>query len=458
LQKLIKKKFIGNFLHHDFQKKSFLIGLSVHLLFVAILFIGDTTFSNLQIPEGQYEHNIWAKCSDVMSYVRPAKNFEEYGVVGYHYTPDHFRTVGYPVFIGTLMKIASNNWLYILIIIQAVLFALCYPLVIGIYKLLFPNLRGERLLFYITLLSGVYWVRVAQVLTDTLFSMMLLAGIYYGLRFYKERIVRIGIFYVLVVTIAAVIRPTLSMFFLINLSLAWIVASRSDFVKKAGTLKVSLSLSLIFLLSCNLATFRNIKNYSLYSPSSVVSLNMFEYLGKRVLIANGQLSQYTQIRDSISQLGNINQITQARKSVTYSIVAKYPVATVKEVLIKNSANLLLSNHYENIANYYGYSWKKGVDECFPYKASKWLLILSYFLMLVYFLIFVGFLFSLYNLLITRQFAMLAFVGLMFGLFVIPGMITGSGGARFRLPFEGLMLILVVRQLLRYFSYNIQQRL
>lgn len=435
----------------------YLIGLLVNLIFVIVLYSGEKSFINLQVPENLYANNIWASCSDVMSYVNPARNFVEYGVVGYKLTPDHFRTVGYPVFIGLFMKLSPTNWLYLLIAAQAILFAFFYPIILGLYTLVFPDKGGGNSLIWFMLLTGVYWVRTAQVLTDTIFALGLLSGVYFGLKYFVKRKWIYALLYILIITIAALIRPTLSLFFFINLLLAWIsLGIGNSNTDTRWLFRHSVFLSIVFIFSCNFATFRNIRNYNFSSPSSVVSLNIFEYLGKRVLLANDQKSRYVELNDSISKLPDIRQIADARKNVTIKIVQEYPISTAKEIFVKNAVNLLLSNHFENVGNYYGYSWKKPKPDsvCYPYMGSKLLYWMSYFLMLVYALIFGLFLYSMFLLLRTRNFALFSLLALLFCLFVIPGMITGSGGARFRLPFEGFLLLVVFGSISRQplFSY------
>lgn len=422
----------------------FLIGFLVNLTFLLVLYSGETSFINIQVPENQYAYNIWASCSDVMSYVNPARNFVDYGVVGYKYTPDHFRTIGYPVFLAFFMKLDSEHWLFLLFLTQAFLYAFFYPVMLRLYELLFPGRKGGALLVWFVLLTGVYWVRTAQVLTDSLFALGLLSGVYLGLKYFISGKWIYAVAYILIITISALIRPTLSMFFVINFLLAWISLGISlNNPGRKGIFKRSVLLGVVFLITCNLATFRNIKNYNFYSPSSVVSLNLFEYLGKRVLLSNDQQIRYIELNDSISKLHDIRDVAKARKHETAKIIRDYPVSAVKEVFFKNAINLLLTNHFENVGNYYGFSWKAPRQDsvCYPYQASTFLFWFSYILMALYALLFAIFLYSLYLLVKEQQYAILCLIIVLFGLFVVPGMITGSGGARFRLPFEGFLLLL-----------------
>lgn len=150
-------------------RNQFWIGLLVHLTFVLMLYAGKTSQANLQLPEGPYANNIW-QCSDVMTYVDPARNYIEYGVFGQGASPDHNRTIGYPALIAFFMSLFGKNWLFIFQFFQAALFACLYPLITLTARLLLPHVSAPyvKWLFILLLPTGTYFTKSAFILTDTL--------------------------------------------------------------------------------------------------------------------------------------------------------------------------------------------------------------------------------------------------------------------------------------------------
>ena len=82
----------------------YFIGLAINIIFLIILLSTDTSYRNLQIPEGNYQDNLW-RASDVMTYVSPARNFINYNVFGHEKVPDFHRTIGYPLFLSAIMML-----------------------------------------------------------------------------------------------------------------------------------------------------------------------------------------------------------------------------------------------------------------------------------------------------------------------------------------------------------------
>jgi hypothetical protein len=89
----------------------YFIGLAFNILFIIILLSSNTSYSNLQLPEGRYSENLW-KATDVLTYVFPARKFLQYGFFGIGDSPDYHRTIGYPLFLAGSIKIFGKDALY----------------------------------------------------------------------------------------------------------------------------------------------------------------------------------------------------------------------------------------------------------------------------------------------------------------------------------------------------------
>src|SRR5215475_14172250 len=105
----------------------YLIGVLINFLYIIILISDQTSYRNIQLPENEYSENLW-QGGDVFSYIRPARNFVSYRIFGSGTVPDYHRTIGYPLFLATLMLIFGSHWLIFAFFAQAAIFALMYPL------------------------------------------------------------------------------------------------------------------------------------------------------------------------------------------------------------------------------------------------------------------------------------------------------------------------------------------
>jgi len=421
-------------------KAQYLLGLVLNISFLIILYSFETSYKNVQIPEGIYQHNIW-ECGDVMTYVNPAVNFVKYGVFGYIETPDHFRTIGYPSIISLFYFIFGRNWVLALQIFQSIIFAFIYPLVTSTIKILLPNAtKGLIKAVFISLcISGAYFTRSTAILTDMLFILIFVAGFYFGFKMYTSKKCSYLLLYLVFITVGALIRPTLTLFPLLNLSIGYWVAKKYGYFLKQTMIK-SLYISVALFCLTNISTVRNYRNYSFPSSSSVVGLNAFEYLSKKVLIMEGKTDKYILYGEQLNTIGNISDKTKMREAIMYKTVEQYPVSTIK-VLFINTINLFFSNNLlSNISTYFGYDWKNFKSSCYPYKTSKILFCGTYLFMLLYAILWGLFLLKLVDLLKSKDFETLCIIFILFLMFMVPAILTGDGGGRFRLPFEHILFI------------------
>jgi hypothetical protein len=421
-------------------RSQYLSGLIINLLFIMVLYSFDTSYKNLQIPEGIYQKNIW-EYSDVMTYVDPAVNFKKFHVFGNNTTPDHFRTIGYPALIGLFYCVFGTRWLFAFQILQAIIFAFIYPIVTLTLKILMPNCSRDFNITIFTFLSisGAYFTRTTVVLPDTLFTLLFISCCYFGFRTYIKTRFWYLLLYLLSVTLAALIRPTLTLFPLLNLSIGYWIARQYGYPVKKTFVKSCL-LSLVILCLINISTVRNYLNYSFLSPSSVIGINAFEYLSKKVLIMDGKTSEYYAYKEQVDKFNSISDKTKMRKTVMYRTILRHPISTIK-VLGINTINVFLSNNLiSNTANYFDYEWKPLKNSHYQYNTSKLLYFFTCIFMLLYVFLWLLFIRKVVDLFLQKDFKTLLLIFILFTMFIVPAILTGDGGGRFRLPFEHILLI------------------
>ncbi len=426
-------------IHIDNKWIQFTIGLCFHFGFLMIMYSFDQSYQNLQIPIGKYQDNIWS-CNDVLSYFEPAINFYTFGVFGYGFTPDHFRTVGYPGLIVFFYTQFGDNWLIALQIFQAIVFAAIYPLVTATMEILLPqsNKLIKKTVFIALIVSGIYFTGVPILLTDTLFTFFFILGFYFALLTYKTNKPYHVILYFISMTIAALIRPTLILLPILNIAIAYWVAKKNSYAFKP-ILYSAMVYSIVLLLTTNLSTFRNYLNYSFLSPSSVIGVNAFQYLTKKILYLENEIKIYADYEQQIEDLQNISDKTSLRKKIMFKTIVKYPLSFVR-VLCSNAINILLSNNLiSNVGRYFGVEWKKFKNSCNDFKIYQSLYWLNAFFALCYLAIW-GLLF--WNVLwrFHKDFETVLLLGVLLLMFIVPAILTGDGGTRFRIPFEHFLFI------------------
>ncbi len=418
----------------------YFLGLILNILFLITLYSFSSSFINVQIPSGKYLNNIW-NTSDVISYVDPAKNFIKHGVFGENMTPDHFRTIGYPALISFFCFAFGKYWLLTLQVFQSIIFAFIYPFVSSTIKILLPQSNDKliKTIFLSLCFFGVYFTRGAMILTDTLFVLLFVISFYFGLKTYMSKNKKYIITYLFICTITSLIRPTLTLLPLLNIAVGYFVSKQYNLNIKKTFLK-SLLISISLFLLINISTLRNHINYSFDSPSSVIGLNAFEYLSKKVLIMEGKTSDYNSYKNELNSITDISKKDKKYKAIMYKTIVYYPISTIK-VLSFNTINLFLSeNLISNTSNYFNYNWKTTKNSFYPYKTSKIIYFFTYFFMVLYALLWLLFFLKIIDLLRNSDFKLLFIISILILMFIVPAILTGDGGARFRLPFEHILFI------------------
>lgn len=431
---MFKKLDLGN------NATQYFIGLSINVVFLIVLYSSSTSNDNLQIPKGVYQNNIW-QCSDVNTYVDPAKNFIERGVFGKDKEPDHFRTIGYPALISFFISVFGQYWLIALQIFQAIIFALIYPLISSTVKLLFTDYEKgfEKTVFLLLCISGTYFTRSPAVLTDILFTLLFIGGFYCGLKSYISKNYNYLLLYLALITVAALVRPTLALMPLLNVIMGYFVAVKFNFALKRMIIR-SLYVSLAIFVLTNISTVRNYYNYGFASPSSVIGVNASHYLAKKILEKEGKLNEFSSKMERIEAVNDISLKTSMRKELMVESVLKYPLTAIN-VLVTNTINVFLENNLLSaIAPYYGFQWKAYKNSCFDFKTNRFLYFSSYFIMLLYAILWALFFLKLILLLREKDYSTFVLIVALFIMFIIPAVLTGDGGGRFRLPFEHILII------------------
>ncbi len=411
------------------------LGVILNLLIIILLFSTDVSYKNIQLPEGEFKNNIWNR-SDVMTYVVPARNFLTYGHFGYD--PDKtdiHRTIGYPLFLAIMMKIFGNNWLLFTFIVQALIFALAYPLLGKYSDILFPGREKLKLaslgFFYF---SGAYSVYTTILYTDLMLGVLFITGLYFGiLAILKQRWIYL-LPELLIIGYASLVRPTLTLFPVVNaLFMLWI-SRKYDKKNLAKTNKIIIVSSLFLILLTNLSSIRNYVNHGIFVSTDVMHNNMCRYLAKNVLSFHGKKElAIKMIHKTERELRNDHrERLKLQKEFSLETYKKYPLTTGM-ILLRNVAWVMFDDHWQNIGHFWNLNWHSH-DRHFPNRSFLMLGIFIFWNMinLVIYIFFIKFIISLIK---KRDWLLPAALFL----FLAPLYASFVAGffARMRLPVEGI---------------------
>ncbi|MHB8835949.1 MAG: hypothetical protein ACYC9Y_09595 [Candidatus Methylomirabilia bacterium] len=417
----------------------YVIGLSVHLLFVLILMNTATSWKNIQLPEGAYRENLF-KGTDVMTYVQPARNFLEFGVFGKGLAPDHHRTVGFPLYLALIMKLFGDQWLIGHYFIMAAIAASVYPALSKTLLLLFP---GERLsssaYFLFLLVSGAYFAQLPAVLTDTLFTAFFSAGLYFGLRAAASGSWPSCAAAVLLTGYSAQIRPALAIFPLANLFLQAFVARGHGVLGRRGVQAIIAATFVLSLLAGQLPALRNYAHYGMYQSTDLVGSTLTGYLCRPVLHKAGRDDLFQKMTDDTAAIASIKERVAFQKQFTFEVMKSYPLLTA-QVLAKHAVPTLLNNHWIYFGQYWGYHWVAEQPAAHMHMKKSWLMLfLTCVWTLVYLAVTGMFLVFLWRLARNKEWLLLTGVVLLLGVGLVPGLVANSS-PRLRLPLEWIIVM------------------
>ncbi len=423
----------------------FTIGVFVNVFTILILLSSDATYNNIQLPEGKYQNNIW-KGNDVGSYIILARNYIQYGVVGEEDIPSSSRTIGYPMYLALMMKLFGKNWILFLFFFQAVLFALIYPIFTKIIKLLFGD--NKKLIiwtFLFLLLSGAYLSNVPVILTDTIFTVLLTTGIYFGMAAIVKKNWLYFSFHVLLIGFAGQIRPILFLYAIPNLFLLIVVAKKYNILRDKEVRSLIISSSILLLLICNLPTLRNYINYSVITPATVLQDNMFQTHATKILIEENQDSTINELYSQIDTTEALSKTMDTKVKNAIEVYKEYPFLTVK-LFTTNIAKLLVLNHYIEFAHFWGYSWHYKNDRIHTiFKKSNLVFFITIIFAIMYLLIYLLLASFLIRLIKMKKYFYLISLLIFISYFIFPvGFVSAS--IRFRLPIEGFVIMFSLYEL------------
>jgi hypothetical protein len=427
------------------------IGVLVNLFYIAILISTQTSYQNIQLPENNYSENFW-KGGDVLTYVQPARNFVKYQIFGRETIPDYSRTIGYPLFLATLMMVFGSHWLISAFLLQAAIFALMYPLLSRISNILFnTGNSATALAFLFLILCGTYIVRVPVIMTDTFFTVFFTLGLWLGLESILKRSYTHLLLHLLFVGYAAQVRPVLSLYPIINcFILASIVIKYG--LCRSNRIYIIITTSFICLsIFCNLPLIRNYVNYNFHRPSHIFSNDLLEQLGRHVLIDAGKKDEYEEIQKMLQEVNDINMKTHLQEKLAFKIYRDYPLITLKW-LIYNAIGILGRAHWPFMANFWGYSFKDDFNPAhMPVKKTTVVYFIEVFFNIAYVMIFFLFMGCLIR--VCRSENIVFSLGIVFFIayFLTPTFIERGGGSRYRLPVEGLIVIMASCQVEHHFK-------
>ena len=262
--------------------KIWILGLGLNLGLLVVLYLCPVSRANLPLPEGSHAGNLW-RGQDVLTYVQPARNLLAHGVIGNAEVPDLHRSVGYPAWVALFLALFGSHWLLTLRLIQAALFAAIYPALFVLAHSLFPREQGlGRDTVLATILFCTYLPYAPMVLTDMSFALLFTVGLASVSLAVATASARAWFAHVISIGLAAQLRPCLGAYALLLLLLVPALA-RHHAVPFRAVRRPLLWSALVLLVLGNLPALRNYYHHGWFTPSDVVSANVFDYLALKVL-------------------------------------------------------------------------------------------------------------------------------------------------------------------------------
>jgi hypothetical protein len=436
--RLLKKISFNNLYHQYF------IGLFLNFAYFIMLHSNSSSYYNIQAPLNKYANNIFYNYNgDYVSYTLLAYNFTHFGVFGNSTTPDYFRTIGYSFYISLFIRLFADNWLFYLQITQCILFASLYPAISILSRIFLDDKKNifRKFTFLFVLFSGMAFTRVTMIYPDTLFAILFIWSMILGLYSFLKNKWYLYAGYAILMTCTCLVRPTIIILPVFNILICFFITYRYKILIKKRIIPLTIT-SILLVILCNISVIRNDINYGFLSPSSVVGINYFDYLSKKIMNIENNKVDYNSYQKLIAAEPDITKKTKLREKFTVEICKMYPAATVK-VLLSNTINILLDNHLlNNTANFFGYNWKDysyGADNK-KYKISYVCYYGTYIFMIIYLIIWIFFIKRLISLIKQKEYWVLGILIFLFISFILPAIIVGNGGSRLRITFDCFLMI------------------
>lgn len=435
-------------------------GLSATLLYLAALMAIPGGAEIFHAPYGYFGGQYWVN-TDAINYVRPAKYFLSNGSfldhLGGTLTPSHWgvctptglanspelfapritptyhRVIGYPLIIAAFMKIFGPFWDMALLSFKVFAFALIYPSLFLIAKLVYPGKWRTSFViwpFLFLIASGTYFIQVPFYLADMMVSLFFLLGLYFGLKSLVSLRWTDLIAHVVLLGVAALVKSILAYFVLIDVLILASFAHYRGTSKEPRSRQFIVVSFLVVLAASQFSSLRNYVNYQRYMPEDVLATNLFCELGREVAELSGNRHLYVDGLQELYKLDStdVKLIDEEKINKAKQIILAHPLITGR-VLVHHALTVLYRSHFHLFG-------RTLVDR--PHSTIAWIMLfpLSY---LSYTLLYLAFALFCVRLALQKQFLilvpLLALVGYMF----LPTFLAAAG-ARMRLPMEGLLVV------------------
>jgi 4-amino-4-deoxy-L-arabinose transferase-like glycosyltransferase len=434
--------------------KLFWLGLTIHLLYLLIIYVTGSYFADFwHTDHGQLTTVLSHTCPDSGSYIEAADNFRMHGIFGSGDSADYHRTIGYPFIIYIFKIFFGNGWYYGLVIFQAVFSAVIYPLIYGIGKILLN--RETPALYYAclaVLFLGGYFTRTFFVMTDLLCAVFFILGIYLGLRsLLGERQLFFALASVLALSFAALIRPVLMLYPFVHILLLFYVAKLYNRNKLIPVQRLIIISTLLLALGCNSSSFRMYYYYKKWTPSDVLSINMFTYTVKEVTAKENNTALFEEENRVVNAEKDSFKQSRLRQDYFSQVIKKYPSGCLR-YWTEAIANHFLSPHYIETSGIYGY-YKRNMTDCIQEKKASKLVAVLFYIFLVFNLLLILLPFSaalLYKVVKDKKY-LFALTMTGFVLVIMGPTFIASTGPRMRMMVEPFMVIIAFDYLYAVFK-------
>lgn len=428
--------------------KLFLFGLGIHLIYVIVMTISESTLSNFwQKDTGQLTEILADFIFDSRSYIESADNFMEYGVFGNGENPDYHRTIGYPFIIYLNKVLAGPFWYFGLVFFQTLFGALVYPITYHIGKILFPE-DNKFLYFSALTLLGLagYFTKSLYVMPDLTCAVFFLFGIYLSMNSIKEgKNIKLLILGIASLSFSALVRPNLMLYPIAHFLLLFYIAKLYGRWSDKRTRRMVWFSSIALIITCNLSSFRMYHSYGITSPTNVLGINMFEYTVKEVLTKEGQQEEYNRMEQNVNNEDHWMTKDKLRKEYFFGTISQYPVSVVLYWL-RAAVDHLITPHHMEIGVAYGYFKRDKVDGNIKMEKSKIMAAIFYIGSLVnLFLLGLGGLFLIKDLSVHKNYLLVISICVMVAIIVGPSCLAQTS-PRMRIPVEPFILILAFKYL------------
>jgi hypothetical protein len=178
---------------------------------------------------------------------------------------------------------------------------------------------------------------------------------------------------------------------------------------------------------------------------------MFNQLAKDVLIEINKGDEYEEKRKILQGVNDLNVRAHLQEKLALNIYKDYPLITLKQTT-HNAIGILGRAHWSPVAHFWGYSFlNSSTPGHMSLKKSTAVYLIELFFNLVYLFVYILFLSYLVRFFRSGNIILPLTIVLFIAYFLIPGFIGRGAGSRYRLPVEGLIVIMASCEFEHYFK-------